>query len=126
MLHFKEMTSGRLMQKEKHKFFAWLWVQSKILTADKLTKRNWPCDPVCQLCDQEQETVVYLCLECVYAQEVWPMVRDWSAGIVQVPEPGAEIEDWWKNSLKNLPKDERRTVAALLIYTAWNIWKKRN
>lgn len=38
----------------KHKFFAWQLIQSKILTADKLIKRAWPCDPNCPLCDQEQ------------------------------------------------------------------------
>ena len=33
----------------KHKFFAWLLVQSKILTADKLVARQWPCNTVCSL-----------------------------------------------------------------------------
>jgi hypothetical protein len=37
-----------------------------------------------------------------------------------------ELEDGWKNSLSNLPKAERRIVAALLMYTAWNVWKERN
>jgi mannosylglycoprotein endo-beta-mannosidase len=36
----------------KHKVFAWLLVRNKILTADKLLARNWPCNPVCCLCDQ--------------------------------------------------------------------------
>jgi hypothetical protein len=40
----------------KHKFFAWLLVQSKLLTADNLSKRQWPCDPICSFCSQEQET----------------------------------------------------------------------
>lgn len=33
----------------KHRFFAWLLVQQKILTADKLIARNWPCEPLCSL-----------------------------------------------------------------------------
>ena len=45
---------------------------------------------------------------------------------MQVPEPGLQIEDWWKSSLRNLPKDERRVAAALLVYMAWNLWKERN
>jgi len=110
----------------KHKFFAWLLVQSKILTADKLIKRSWPCDPVCKLCDQEQETAIHLCLECVFARDVWSLMRIWSAGLVQVPEPGLEIDDWWKSSLNNLSKADRRIAAGLLMYTAWNIWKERN
>ena len=110
----------------KHKFFAWLLVQNKILTAEKLAKRNWPCDPVCRLCDQEQETAMHLCLDYVYVRQVWTLMKDWSAGLVQVPEPGLAIEDWWKASLSHLPKDERKIAAALLMYTTWNIWKERN
>jgi len=36
----------------KHRFFGWLLIQSKILTADKLLARNWPCNPICTLCNQ--------------------------------------------------------------------------
>ena len=46
----------------KQRFFAWLLVQSKILTADKLVVRNWPCDTNCALCDQVFETAAHLCL----------------------------------------------------------------
>jgi len=57
---------GRLVWKAhaegKHKFFTWLLLQSKILTADKLLLRNWPCNPICSFCDQELETAVHLCL----------------------------------------------------------------
>jgi len=59
------------------------------------------------LCDQEQETAVHLSLECVYAREVWLLMKDWSVGLVQVPEPGLEIEDWWKASISQLPKEDR-------------------
>jgi hypothetical protein len=46
----------------KDRFFAWLLVQRKILTADKLLARNWPCNPMCPLCDQEDETGgIYVC-----------------------------------------------------------------
>ncbi|CAN6334617.1 unnamed protein product, partial [Urochloa humidicola] len=46
----------------KHRFFVWLFLQSKILTADRLMARHWPCDPICSLCDQAQETAEHLCL----------------------------------------------------------------
>jgi len=110
----------------KHKFFAWLLVQSKILTADKLIKRAWPCDPNCPLCDQEPETAAHLCLHCVFAQEVWFLIQGWSNGVVKTPERGVDIEAWWMSSLQLIPQEQRRHVAALLMYTAWNIWKERN
>ncbi|KAG2575983.1 hypothetical protein PVAP13_7KG358201 [Panicum virgatum] len=36
------------------------------------------------------------------------------------------MEDWGKMELANLPKQVRRTKAAILTYTAWNICKARN
>ena len=93
---------------------------------DKLIKRAWPCDPTCSLCDQEQETTAHLCLHCVFAQEVWYLMQVWSNGLVKKPERGVDIETWWRSSLQLLPKDQRRHVAALLMYTTWNIWKERN
>jgi hypothetical protein len=49
----------------KHKFFAWLLVQSKILAADKILARQWPCNPICPLCNHEQETASHLILQSV-------------------------------------------------------------
>lgn len=28
--------------------------------------------------------------------------------------------------MPHLPKDQRRTKAAVLMYTVWNLWKERN
>lgn len=81
---------------------------------------------VCSLCDQEQETAVHLCLYCVFAREVWVHMNSWSAGLIQVPDAGMTIEGWWQNSLGPFPKEQRRNVAALLMYASWNIWKERN
>ena len=77
----------------KHKFFAWLLVQSKILTADKLTARNWPCNPVCPLCDQSMESAEHLCLHCTFAQEVWVKVRSWSGDLIAVPDRNRGLQD---------------------------------
>lgn len=80
MAIWKSKTEG------KHRFFAWLLVQRKILTADKLIARNWPCQPVCSLCDQELESADHLCLHCVFAQKVWLlMAHVTNNGLVHVP-----------------------------------------
>jgi len=110
----------------KHKFFAWLLVQSKLLTADNLNKRHWPCDPVCSLCSQEQETAEHLILHCCFAKEVWQLMSTWSQGLVQQPRAGLSIAEWWQQELAGLPKKLRRTKAATMMYAEWNIWKERN
>jgi len=50
----------------------------------------------------------------------------WSNNLVRRPERGVELELWWTSSLQPIPKVQRRHVAALLMYTTWNIWKERN
>ena len=55
----------------KHRFFSWLLVQGKIQTADNLLAKGVECNPVCVLCDQENETARHLCLNYCYAKEVW-------------------------------------------------------
>lgn len=111
--------------KGTYRFFAWLLVQSKLLTADKLLARNWPCNPVCSLCDQAHESAEHLALQCVFAWEVWHLVADWSDGMIQVPRVGVQIEEWWNLVVKGLPKNMKRNKAAIMVYTAWNVWKER-
>lgn len=110
----------------KHRFFSWLLVQEKILTADKLQARNWPCNPLCLLCKIAPESALHICLQCPYAQHVWELVQSWSHDLVRKPDANSTIEDWWTDSLQSMPKEQRRTKAAILIYTVWNLWNERN
>ncbi|PVH31679.1 hypothetical protein PAHAL_9G208900 [Panicum hallii] len=105
---FNSRAIWRAKAEGKHRSFAWLLVQQKILTADKLIARNWPCDPVCPLCDQEQQTAEHLCLHCVFAREVWMLVSGWSNGLVQAPNPGSTLEEWWNTSMQGQSKEMGR------------------
>jgi len=77
----------------KHKFFAWLLIQSRILTADNLTVRGCPCSSVCVMCDQESETPAHLILHCSFARQVWQQVVQWTANLITVPQPGDDRAD---------------------------------
>ena len=123
---FQGSTIWKAEAEGKHKFFAWLLVQSKLLTADNLSKRQWPCDPMCSLCSQEQETADHLILHCCFAKEVWHLMARWTQNLVKIPDMGSSVATWWQQELTGLPKKLRRTKAALLMYTAWNLWKERN
>ena len=107
----------------KHRFFMWLLVQEKILTADKLQERHWPCNPSCTLCWQAPETAQHLCLQCPFSQRVWELVQAWTDDLIKQPSAVMTIEEWWTQEV-NLPtKEKRRTWAAINMYTVWNIWK---
>jgi hypothetical protein len=110
----------------KHKLFMWLFVQNRILSADCLLLRSWTCNPVCILCDQGRETAAHLCLHCVFAREVWFLVSNWSPGLIVAPQQGFSTEQWWNIAVQGRPKHIARKVAAILMCTAWNIWKERN
>ena len=120
------LTSGKRNRKGNTSFFTWLLVQSKLLTADNLLKRQWPCEPVCQLCSQKPETAYHLILSCCFAKEVWHKMSQWMLGFITMPSTNVLVADWWQNELAGLPKKQRRVKAALLMYTAWNLWKERN
>jgi hypothetical protein len=110
----------------KHRFFTWLMIQSKLLTADNLLIRGWPCNPCCLLCDQHPETAEHLCLHCSFAQEVWFLVSNWTEGLVPVPSLAMGMEQWWNSAIQVSPREHRRHLASVMIYTAWNIWNERN
>jgi hypothetical protein len=50
---------------------SWILLQHKILTANKLTKRGWPHNPVCKLCHTSPETLMHLCMDCPFTRAVW-------------------------------------------------------
>jgi hypothetical protein len=110
----------------KHRFFAWLMIQRKLLTADKLLTRNWPCNSTCTLCDQEPETGDHVLLHCGFAQEVWVLAAHWTEGFIRVPNQNLSLAIWWNGELARLSSEDRLRCAAYLIYAAWNLWKERN
>ena len=109
--------------RRKNNFFAWLLVQSKILTADKMVARHWDCNQTCPLCDQERQTALHLCLHCSYAKEVWQLMSRWTAEQVLVPEGDETDMEAKLGGPRCWPQYHG---AALLMYTAWHIWKERN
>nr|TKW25203.1 hypothetical protein SEVIR_3G100300v2 [Setaria viridis] len=64
---------------------------------------------------------------CSYARHVWLLVSNWTQGVIKVPKINeADIEEWWKRSLGAVTAKERRSTAAILMFSAWNIRKERN
>ena len=58
--------------------------------------RQWPCNPVCVLCNQEQETATHLVLRCSFAKEVWGRIGVRTAGLIDVPDQEQEVMEWWQ------------------------------
>lgn len=54
----------------KCKFFAWLILQNRVWTADRLTQRGWPNCGLCPLCKQVQESAAHLLFQCRFSVRV--------------------------------------------------------
>uniref|UniRef100_A0A8R7UVN8 Reverse transcriptase zinc-binding domain-containing protein n=1 Tax=Triticum urartu TaxID=4572 RepID=A0A8R7UVN8_TRIUA len=54
----------------KCKFFAWLILQNRVWTADRLARRGWPNCGLCPLCKQVQESAVHLLFQCRFSAQV--------------------------------------------------------
>lgn len=56
------------------RFFTWLALRNRCWTSDRLARRGLDHQEACPLCDQEEETINHLLLECVFTREVWAAV----------------------------------------------------
>ena len=50
----------------------------------------------------------------------------WTEGLISIPELAITVQEWWNSSIQAAEAQERNKVAAILIYTAWNVWNERN
>jgi hypothetical protein len=109
------------------KFFMWLVVHQRCLTADNLQRRGWPNTATCQLCLAAPETCTHLFLHCPFSIQLWQVVKDWARA--DFPSPDASFsstEEWWLLVRKRAPKSVRRDFDAVVILVHWRIWKERN
>ena len=61
----------------KCKIFAWLVLQNRVWTADRLERRGWPNCGLCKLCNQEQETAAHLLFQCRFTTRIWSSLKSW-------------------------------------------------
>ena len=53
-------------------------------------------------------------------------VQAWTSSHVKKPSDTMCMEEWWTQEVQLPTKEERRTWAAINMYTVWNLWKERN
>jgi hypothetical protein len=107
----------------KCKFFAWLVLHNRAITADNMAKKNWDCDPFCPLYFCMQETTSHILIhynnvEC----HCWPLQpadvqsheqfqNSCSMGLFHVAGWGSQF------------KMQKARHPFLFL---WQIWKERN
>ena len=61
----------------KVKFFAWLALQKRLQTSNRLATRGWPNCGLCPLCKRTPETISHLLFECRFTTRLWRFIKDW-------------------------------------------------
>jgi hypothetical protein len=55
------------------------------------------------------------------------LVKNWvGEHIVHIDEDVQTLKTGWERSLQGRSAAQQKTSAAILMYSAWNIWKERN
>jgi hypothetical protein len=112
----------------KCKIFAWLIIQNRVWTADRLQRRGWQNCGRCKLCNQVQESVPHLLFKCRFTTRVWNNIKVW-LGLHDVDTtawPAMDnVKDWWTKAIcKTGESRKAMTSPAMLI--SWEIWNERN
>ena len=112
----------------KVKFFAWLALQDRIWTADRLDKRGWQNCGHCPLCGREQETGAHLFFKCRFTNRLWRLVIDKLSLDHMDPSSWhleASVKEWWAN-MTGLGIPNRKAMASLTMLVSWTVWNERN
>jgi hypothetical protein len=111
----------------KCKFFMWLAMHRRCLTADNLSLRGWPHSPSCPLCSSANEDCTHLLVQCRFTQQVWARLQVWANADFLIPDNNfVSTEDWWLKARKRAPKELWRDFDTFTILVHWRLWKERN
>ena len=112
----------------KIKFFAWLAIQDRIWTADRLERRGWANCGLCPLCSREQETGAHLLFKCRFTIRLWRSLAA-KLGLHHIETSRwhlhGSVLDWWEDGTgSHVPN--RSALASLTLLVSWTIWNERN
>ena len=111
----------------KTKFFAWLAIQNRIWTADRLARRGWPNCGLCPFCNQVTESVSHIFTQCRLTRRVWDLVIEWLGLHTLKPNtwPTLSFQDWWL-LLTDGSTPNRKAISTLALLVTWELWTERN
>ena len=112
----------------KCRFFAWLAVQNRLWTSDRLAIRGWPHNPLCQLCKNQVETARHILFECRYSKRIWNAAASWLSRPSLGQDMGSgrpTVLQYWHSTAKSPTACPKGLKTAIILIT-WEIWKERN
>ena len=100
----------------RFKFHAWLSLQKRCWSADRLIRHGLPSHVDCPLCAVEIETLDSLSLQCRFSSAIWFCLisrRGWP-----VPLPGAHssLPSWWPAVVASSPASTRKDINSFNLF----------
>jgi hypothetical protein len=124
---FLAMDIWRARAEPKCKFFVWLALHNRILTADNMVKRNWDCNPTCPLCYCQSETAEHLLCAYNYTEALWCSIANrFSLPDYTLMTSRGNPVEWVRFLSSQGDKQHKRKQLGILSTFWWNIWKERN
>jgi hypothetical protein len=112
----------------KYRQLAWLIVQNRVLTADRLMARQRPNSYFCPLCWRNLETAEHLLVECPWSRNLWTLVAS-RFGLASLgPETWRSSGPLpaWLASLASAAPTEVKACKSIALLVIWAIWRERN
>jgi hypothetical protein len=112
----------------KCRFFAWLAVQNRLWTSDRLAIRGWPHQPNCQLCRCQLETARHILFECRYSRRVWQQAASWLSCPSLLTDLGTgrdTVLQYW-HAITASPSACPKGLQTAVTLIGWELWKERN
>lgn len=107
------------------KLFLWLALRRRQWTADRRRRHGLDTHDSCWLCDQEDETIDHIVVECSFAHQLWfEAASELGANLQQ--QPAGLITDWWDTWRNLWPPKFAKGADTLFALVAWELWKERN
>jgi len=108
----------------KSVFILWLAIQDRLTTKERLVKWHMNVDPICVLCNKEEETLKHLFFECDYSRQVWKMILDNLGFYPNCYKMEEVLKITYKCGKKKTPKAKLFTMC--LSEAVYGIWLERN
>ena len=114
----------------KCRLLTWLFVQNRVLTADRLLARQWPNSYFCPLCMRNLETAEHLLVECPWSRSLWDTVAA-CFGLASFrpglwPDPPLPSLTGWLATLSTDLGAASKKAKSLALLVIWAIWRERN
>lgn len=97
-------------------------MQDRVFTAENMAKKNWDCNPTCQLCLALLETTTHLLIKCNYTEAVRNRIADyWELPSYHTLTNLLRPSDWVQLITKHGTKKQKQYKAGVLFYFWWGI-----